>query len=482
LLVFILLVVNSPAEAKPAHGDFLLSPYAGGYAFDGAQGMASGSIFGLRLGLALTSQWGIESGIGTASTKRNSDAKDSHATLFDLSALYHFNPINQWEPFATAGLGTINVSSRGANLMLNYGVGIHYTLMEKRVSVQAKIRHILDLTSEGPFNNFEYTMGLTFRAPKIIPPPPPPDGDGDKIPDAQDICLNTPLGEQVEENGCSIDHDKDSISDIFDLCPATPIGMSVDKNGCPKDTDLDTVPDTLDKCPNTVAGTSVDTNGCPKDADLDTVPDILDKCPNTLGGTPVDQNGCSLDTDLDKVPDTVDLCLGTPIGEEVNDLGCSKEVEDPSEDDTDQDGIVDALDQCKDSSIGALVNSVGCPLALLKEKTQIELKIQFDPNQSIIKPQYEAPIKAVAEVMISNPETVVEIRGYTDNFGSKKVNRTLSRLRAESVMRYLIDRFGIDPSRLTAKGYGSSNAIADNSTPDGREKNKRIVAVIAGVY
>ncbi len=445
--------------------------------------MTSGSTVGLRLGLALTSQWGIETGISTVSTKRKSDAKGIDATLFDLSALRHFKPVNRWEPFGTVGVGTINVGLRGARLMLNYGVGVHYPIREERVAVRAEVRHLVDLNSEGPFNNLEYTIGVTFRAPKIIPPPPPPDSDQDKIPDAKDICPNTPPGEQVEENGCSIDHDKDSVSDILDLCPGTPAGISVDKNGCPLDTDLDAVPDTLDKCPNTIAGTGIDTNGCPLDADVDAVPDTLDKCPNTVAGTGVDANGCPLDADLDGIPDAVDLCLGTPTGEAINDLGCSKEVEDPSiEGDADQDAVVDSLDQCPDSSIGALVNSVGCPLALLKEKAQTELKIQFDSNQSIVKPQYEGEIKAIAEVMMSNPETVVEIRGYTDNFGSKKVNRTLSLLRAESVMRYLIENFSISPSRLTAKGYGSSNPIADNSTPDGREKNRRIIAVIAGVY
>jgi len=295
-----ILFVSSPVEAKQADGDFLLTPYAGVYTFDDS--LKIGSTFGLRLGIALTPHWAMDTGIGTVSTTRKSDSKDIHITLFDLSALYHFRPTNKWDPFATAGLGTINVGLRGSDFMLNYGVGVHYTLIEERVAIQAKIKHIFDMNNLGPFSNLEYTIGVTFRAPKIIPPPPPPDLDQDTIPDERDICPNTPLGEQVEENGCSIDHDKDGISDILDLCPATPRGIAVDKNGCPLDADLDSIPDTLDKCPDTQAGIAVDKNGCPLDADLDSVPDTLDKCPDTQAGIVVDQNGCSLPLVEEKGP------------------------------------------------------------------------------------------------------------------------------------------------------------------------------------
>ena len=487
-LVLVLLFVSSPAEAKQGDGDFFLVPFMGGYSFDGSQGIKTGSIFGLRLGRALTSQWGVEGSIGTVSTKLEFDAKDINATILDLSALYHFKQGKQWNSFVTAGVGGINVGLRGSNPMLNYGAGVHYILLPERVALRAEIKHLFDFDSQKVFGNFAYTVGLTFRAPRIIlpivvPKPKPPDSDQDSIPDARDICPNTPLGEKVEENGCSIDQDKDGVSDILDLCPGTPAGISVDKNGCPLNTDLDNIPDSLDKCPNTLAGISVDKNGCPLDTDLDSIPDSLDRCPNTLTGMSVDNNGCPLDTDSDGVPDTFDICPGTPIGKEARPFGCPRESEEEKgARDADRDGIVDSLDQCKDSPSGALVNSAGCPPPLLKEKAQIDLKIQFDPNQARVKPQYEKQIKAVAEVMISHPGTVVQIQGYTDNTGSDKVSLILSQLRAESVRQYLIDHYGINPSRLTAKGYGSLNPIADNRTRVGREKNNRIVAVIAELY
>jgi OOP family OmpA-OmpF porin len=71
----------------------------------------------------------------------------------------------------------------------------------------------------------------------------------------------------------------------------------------------------------------------------------------------------------------------------------------------------------------------------------------------------------------------VTIEGHTDNVGGAKYNEKLSQKRAESVKKYLVDRFGIAVSRLTAKGYGLTKPIADNKTAAGRQKNRRVEAV-----
>ena len=56
------------------------------------------------------------------------------------------------------------------------------------------------------------------------------------------------------------------------------------------------------------------------------------------------------------------------------------------------------------------------------------------------------------------------------------MNQKLSQRRAESVKNYLVQNFGIDPARLSAKGYGMTRPIADNKTAEGRQKNRRIEA------
>lgn len=67
---------------------------------------------------------------------------------------------------------------------------------------------------------------------------------------------------------------------------------------------------------------------------------------------------------------------------------------------------------------------------------------------------------------------VIEVAGYTDNVGSDAANMKLSQQRAETVRNYLVSR-GIKADKIQAKGYGSSDPVADNSTPEGRKQNRR---------
>ena len=69
-------------------------------------------------------------------------------------------------------------------------------------------------------------------------------------------------------------------------------------------------------------------------------------------------------------------------------------------------------------------------------------------------------------------ENKFEISGYTDNVGSENSNQVLSESRAIAVVNYLVEH-GIAPERLVAKGYGELNPIADNTTEEGRAKNRR---------
>jgi len=111
-------------------------------------------------------------------------------------------------------------------------------------------------------------------------------------------------------------------------------------------------------------------------------------------------------------------------------------------------------------------------------KVCIPLNINFEIDSSEILPKYDLDIAKVADFMKKNPTTSAVIEGHTDNVGSREHNLKLSQNRAESVVNYLTDKFGIDRSRLSAKGYGMSQPIADNATEVGRQKNRRIEAVI----
>ncbi|KDN53690.1 thrombospondin type 3 repeat-containing protein [Flavobacterium seoulense] len=127
------------------------------------------------------------------------------------------------------------------------------------------------------------------------------DTDADGVPNAIDLCPDTPAGQTVNISGCAqgqLDDDGDGVKNSVDLCPNTPAGQTVNANGCAQgqlDDDGDGVKNDLDLCPNTVTGQTVNANGCAQeqlDDDGDGVKNNLDLCPNTPSGQAVDANGC----------------------------------------------------------------------------------------------------------------------------------------------------------------------------------------------
>jgi OmpA-OmpF porin, OOP family len=133
----------------------------------------------------------------------------------------------------------------------------------------------------------------------------------------------------------------------------------------------------------------------------------------------------------------------------------------------------------------AAVPPVVAPAPLAQEKQPakvcIPLNINFQIDSAEILPDYELDIARVAEFMKNNPDTVAVIEGHTDNVGTEEYNLKLSQRRSESVVNRLVDKYEIERGRLSAKGFGMSQPIADNSTDEGRQKNRRIDAVISCV-
>jgi len=100
--------------------------------------------------------------------------------------------------------------------------------------------------------------------------------------------------------------------------------------------------------------------------------------------------------------------------------------------------------------------------------------IYFDPAKTNINPAAAKALDRTGMILKENPQLKVEIGGHTDASGDEKANQKISEKRAQSAMKYLQDKFNIPENRLTAKGYGSTKPIADNSTQDGRSKNRRV--------
>jgi OOP family OmpA-OmpF porin len=99
--------------------------------------------------------------------------------------------------------------------------------------------------------------------------------------------------------------------------------------------------------------------------------------------------------------------------------------------------------------------------------------VLFDFDKSAIKPEGAAILDRLVAFMKENPTKRVEFSGYTDSIGTEAYNQKLSERRASSAQSYVAKQ-GIDPSRITTRGFGESNPIADNKTSDGRAKNRRV--------
>ncbi len=282
-----------------------------------------------------------------------------------------------------------------------------------------------------------------------------PDKDGDKIPDKDDDCPE--VAGLKEFKGCP-DRDGDKIIDKNDDCPDI-AGLAQFK-GCP-DTDGDGLSDPEDACPNN-AGPK-ENQGCP-DKDGDGLFDFVDGCPDVVG--PKENNGCPWpDTDGDGILDKNDECPNLKGPKENK--GCPYK-------DSDGDGLLDKDDDCP-MTPGPKENK-GCPVI---EKEVVEViktafnNLEFATAKDIILDPSKPALDELAEVLIKKPLWKLEISGHTDNVGDDNANLVLSKKRAESLKNYMVSK-GISADRMKTLFFGESKPIADNNTPEGREKNRRV--------
>ncbi len=125
------------------------------------------------------------------------------------------------------------------------------------------------------------------------------------------------------------------------------------------------------------------------------------------------------------------------------------------------------------------ISLMSCGSSMVDELNQsgfVALYINFETGKADIKPESQAIVDQVADMLKANDSLRVGIEGHTDNVGTAAFNKTLSENRAKSVMNAIISR-GVDKARLTATGWGQEKPMADNKTEDGRAKNRRVEIV-----
>jgi outer membrane protein OmpA-like peptidoglycan-associated protein len=229
------------------------------------------------------------------------------------------------------------------------------------------------------------------------------------------------------------DTDADGFTDDKDQCPKEP---GIAPSGCPdKDTDGDGVMDSKDVCPAEAGKTAC---GCPiKDTDGDGLPDDFDKCPTEPGPN----NGCpDLDADKDGINTPDDKCPEQPETKNGFD---------------DADGCPDEIPE------------------KIRKFSGVIAGIEFDTGKDTIRPTSEPVLTNAAAILAEYPQLKIEISGHTDNVGSEESNVDLSKRRADSVKAWFVAK-GIAAERMTTRGAGPKEPIADNKTAAGKQKNRRI--------
>ncbi|MGZ8136822.1 MAG: OmpA family protein [Methylococcaceae bacterium] len=141
--------------------------------------------------------------------------------------------------------------------------------------------------------------------------------------------------------------------------------------------------------------------------------------------------------------------------------------------DDDVDGVNNCLDKCPGTMSGSKVDFEGCPVSL-------ELKgVNFKYDSAELTIEAMAILDTVAQNLIAYPEKDdLEVRGHTSSEGSDSYNMKLSQRRSQSVVDYLSMK-GVS-NRLTARGYGENQPIADNTTEEGRSQNRRVELIWMG--
>lgn len=197
------------------------------------------------------------------------------------------------------------------------------------------------------------------------------------------------------------------------------------------DVDEDNIVDNQDLCDNSLLENNIMPYGCKKmtrDGDGDGVIDSKDKCPLTPKNAKVSPDGCALDGDMDGIKDYKDQCLDTPIGYEVNDVGCA---------------------------------------------ISLNLGVNFKYYSAIIEKNSYENIAKFAAFIKKNTNYQLNIVGHTSSKGDEELNMRLSKKRAVSVKKALVN-LGVSPDAMTTEGRGEYEPIADNSTNDGKLLNRRV--------
>jgi OmpA-OmpF porin, OOP family len=451
MIVLAALALSSLAYAGERAGAFSVSPFVGGYQFDEDQALRRNRlVYGLRLGYDWTDSWETELVADYVRAEVAPGTTDFSVWSGRLDMLYNFMPRTAFVPYLAAGVGGISLEypdSRGGNLYeptVNFGGGVKL-FMTDSIALRADARYIIDFSNDNAphraYHNVEYSAGVSFlfggnkvvSAARTAPEP-----EAQPAPAAEPEAPLTPVPAAEPTPG------------HYKYCVTMNIEFDIDSAVVRSEyrEQVGKVGNFMKKYPTTTAvieGHSDNVGSYNHNMELSQkrADSVVTYLVENFG---IDRSRLS----------AKGYGFTRPVADNASDVGKQKNRR------------IEAIIDCAFD-----VQQIQPP-----ERLCMALVMDFDSGKADVKPEYRAEMSKVADYMKQYPTTTAVIEGHTDNTGTPENNMKLSQQRAENVVKYLIDNFGIDRSRLSAKGYGSTRRVSYNNTPEGRQQNRRISAVI----
>jgi OmpA-OmpF porin, OOP family len=118
-------------------------------------------------------------------------------------------------------------------------------------------------------------------------------------------------------------------------------------------------------------------------------------------------------------------------------------------------------------------------LTVRRARATMSLQVEFDSNKADVKPEYHDEIGRLAQFLTAHPSVTATVEGHTSDLqATPALALSISQLRAQNVVNYLADNFGIARSRLSAEGFGDTRRMAYNTSAQGQQENRRVDVII----